>query len=589
VKRFLLLVLGIASVLPLFPQTPAKKAVTEGFRQDGPVYYATASGTGSSQSEAQEKARGAALRSLFAGLGKDRLFAEVFMGSPPVGLSFSVDSSGRSALAWAATVTARIDDESVRIVERGSYLAAAISLLDQAESAQADAADKASRASAAEANGQLGEALGSYGMARDSSSKGLSLMESIGDSTVFSSRGKRTAPDLRRSLASVRDEAVAGIARVRKADAALAADDASKAAADVIEESLASADKAQALLDETNPIVGDVTSYGKERLVPVRDKLAIGRRSLGDSRDALLRAAPSLPKERGYLRDKLEYARRRLDTQDASLLAAWKTVDQEIRDPAVRRAARAQAWRWTFLHVPKEYLGIRVYPALGLSSDAEPRRSPFDMSGSAEGAFGTGGGVWVRSVIASQHLEIGSEAAEASEFSINQSFDLGFWGRSLYFVGYSWDWYRSVDGTSLSQKPGLVRFGFGGVERQASGLPRADWNLCLSYEIPYRSDDFLLWNVVNAGLDAQFRLGDVAVLEAKIAHRAHRDPELLVGPGYMAVFSWSAAVAIRLPPPFTWGAEYYGSLSRPMNAKGEAEDSLATGEGNFRFFIGYSL
>ncbi|HET7839349.1 MAG TPA: hypothetical protein VFL04_06285, partial [Rectinemataceae bacterium] len=467
-------------------------------------------------------------------------------------------------------------------------LAAATSLLDQAEEAQAEAEESSGRASAAEADARLGDALGAYGMARDSSSSGLSLIEPLGDSTIFSTKGKRTAAELRRSLASSRDGAKAGIDRIGKAEAALAADDASKAAAAVIDQSLAEADRAQALLDENSAVVGDVASYPPERLVPVRDALAIGRRSLADAKAALLRADPSLPKDKGYLRDKLEYARRRLDTQDASLLAAWRTVDQEIRDPAVRRAARAQAWRWAFLHVPKEYLGLRVYTPLGLSTEAEAKRVPFDLQGRAEGAFGSEGGVWARSVIGSEHLEIGSEGAEAQEFRVSQSFDFGFWSRSLFFVGYSWDWYRSVEGQSLSQRPGAVRIGIGGVSRQASGMPRADWTMGLSWEIPYRSEEFLLWNALNAGVDAQFRLGDVAVLEAKIAHRAHLDPGL-PAPGLVAVLQWSAALAIRVPPPFLWGVEYFGSLSRPMNASGEAEDSSRIGEGSFRFFLGYSL
>ncbi|HET7839489.1 MAG TPA: hypothetical protein VFL04_06985, partial [Rectinemataceae bacterium] len=109
-----------ASALPLICQAqPAPPA--EGFRQDGSLYYATASGTGPSQGEAQENARGAALRSLFTGLGKDRLYAEVFMGSPPVGLSFTVESATKASSGYVAVVSLRIDDESIRIIERGPY------------------------------------------------------------------------------------------------------------------------------------------------------------------------------------------------------------------------------------------------------------------------------------------------------------------------------------------------------------------------------------------------------------------------------------------------------------------------------------
>ncbi len=587
-RRLLLVLAACSSLLPLFSQTAKPAPPAEGFRQEGSSYLATASATGSGQAEAQEQARGAALHSLFSGLGKDRLFAEVFLGSPPVGLSFTVESALKTGSGYTALVTVRIDDESVRIVERGPYLAAAISLLDQAEASQADAEAKVGRASGAEADGSLGEALGSYGMARDSAHTGLSLMEALGDSSIFSSKGRRSAAELRRSLQANRDAALAGIQRIGKAEAELAADDASRAASELIDASLAAADKAQTSLDDSAPILADPSSYPLERLVPVRDSLAIGRRALSDAKAALLRAGPSLPPDRGYLRDKLDFAIRRLATQDAALLAAWKSVDLEIRDPAVRRAARAQAWRWAFLHLPREYLGLRVYLPLGLSTKGGASQLPFDLKGSAEGAFGSGEGVWVRTVFSTAHLEIGSSQSEAEEFRVSQSFDLGFWGKSLFFVGYTWDWYRSFEGTAVSQRPGQVRLGIGGVSRQASGGLGADWTLGLSWEIPRKTDTFLLWNVVNAGAEAQFRLGDVAVLEAKLAHRAHADP-LLPYPGYAAVFEWSAGLALRIPPPFIWGAEYFGSLSRPLDLKGEAEDASARAEGGFRFYIGYSL
>ena len=61
-------------------------AAREGFRSDGSTYVSVASARGSSAEGAEKLARGAALRGLFDGLGKDRLFAEVFTASPPLSL-----------------------------------------------------------------------------------------------------------------------------------------------------------------------------------------------------------------------------------------------------------------------------------------------------------------------------------------------------------------------------------------------------------------------------------------------------------------------------------------------------------------------
>jgi hypothetical protein len=570
----------------------ADAPVAEGFRAEGSNYVSVASALGSNSQEAEEKARGAALRGLFAGLGKDRLFAEVFTASPPLSLSIQVLASSKLASGYKTIVRLVIDDESVRIVERGPYMAAAVGILDRAE-AGSDEAD-ARRASAAAAEADLGAALDRYGMAIDACHVALELIDPVADPGIFSTKGKRTAPELKKILASTIADASAGVERVKKAEAALAEDESGAAAIGVADAAIAAADQAQALLDEIAPVLGDVSAYGEERLSPLRDRISTQRSGLSDSGAALDRAQAALPRGNGgFAGDKLDFARRRLDTADASLAAAYKTVDREIRDPAVRRAARAQALRWALYHEPREYVSLRGYLPFKLGgSEGALTGSPLDADANLEGAFAFGsGGVWVRSQAKLSDTDLEPGEAGGDEVAFTQSFDFGVWGKSLYFAGYRWDWLRRVDGASFP-KAGAVELGLGGVYEHGASTERfrrADWLLSLSYELPYPTSDSPLWNVLNAGLDAQFRLGDLALLEASVSKRLDQLSDAGSLPQYVSVLHWSLDVGLRLPPPFSYGVEYFGDYVQPMKGDGTLGSATNFDGGHFRFFVQYSL
>ena len=209
-----------------------------GVSRAGLAAISTASGTGASEAAAEAKARSAALHGLFAGLGKDGLFAEVFSASPPLGLNFQVIKSSREGLGFKAQVLLKVDDESIRIVERGPYLAAALGILDKAESFSDEADARRESAAAAEAAGDLGAALVAYGMAVDACRSALQLIGPVEDPSIFSSKGKRTAPELKKGLASTLTEGQAGIERLKKAEAALAADATTAAASEVADAAL---------------------------------------------------------------------------------------------------------------------------------------------------------------------------------------------------------------------------------------------------------------------------------------------------------------------------------------------------------------
>jgi len=595
-KRILLVALVAASVLagPLLAQetkaaAPAGTPPT-GFSAERGNYRAVGEAVGKDPGEAQELARNAALGLLFRGLGKDRLYAEVFVGAPPVGLSFELLSSVKEGAKVRARVAVSVDDESIRIIERGAYLAAAISLLDKAEDAAVEAESRSAQGAAAEAQASLGDALAAYGLAEDSARSGSKLIEVIGDPSIFSSRGKRTAPDLRRSLAAAQESAAAGIGRIRAAQAKLEADETGKAIGESVKRAIAAADRGDALIAGSRDILSDPSAFGPERLSPLRDKLALERRAIADAEADLGRAKAALPKDAGYRTDELDYARRRLDTVDASLASAYHSVDREIRDPLARRTARARALRWVFLHQPTERLSVRAYLPVAVDPQAEDvlAAAPFDFSIAAEGAFPLGqGGVWARTRADSETTDLRSDRDGDEEFAIHQSFSLGFWKRALLYAGYDWDWYRGFD-SGRRRRNGQIEFGLGGVsaKRGPEGVHRADWLLALSYDIPGSYEVSSFWTVFNAGLEAQFRLGSLALLEARASERLREGP----ADGELdAIFRWELGFGLRLPAPFTLGCEFCGDLSWPLEPDGSLGERNPGDAGAFRFYVGYAL
>ncbi len=573
------------------PASGGGKAAQEGFRSEGSSYVSVASGKGPSAQEAAANARGAALHGFIVGLGKDGLFAEVFAASPPIGLNFQLLESSRDGMGFKAVVQLKVDDESVRIVERGPYLAAALGILDKAEAESDEAHGRRVKASAAETEGDLGTALGQYGMAVDACRSAIQLVEPVGDPSVFSSKGKRTAPDLKKGLAAILQDSTAGVERVKKAESALAADATSASANKVADTALASAADAQALLDEVKPVLGDLSANSEDKLSPLRDRLSIQRRTLSDSRAALERAQAALPKGKsGFVNDKLDFARRRLATADESLQKAFSAVDREIRDPSARRAARAQTIRWALLHEPRENLSLRTYLPFKVATTGTKgiELSAMDPSLAFEGAFTMGGGgVWVRSQARMDSTDLTPGTTGGDEVALSQSFDFGVWSKTLVFAGFTWDWLRNVDQTSFP-KNGTIKLGLGGIYRHKiadESFHRADWLISVNYQIPYTMTEFRLWNVANAGLDAQFRLGNIALLEASLAARLD---ELSSG-NYASVFGWSLGFGLRIPPPFTFGAEYFGDYVQPLGTDGKLGPATGFEGGRFRFYLQYSI
>ncbi len=70
------------------------------------------------------------------------------------------------------------------------------------------------------------------------------------------------------------------------------------------------------------------------------------------------------------------------------------------------------------------------------------------------------------------------------------------------------------------------------TDRLTDRFRRADWLVSLSYQIPYAMDEAELQNILNVGLDAKFRLGDIALIEASASKRLDAATPYLAPLGY---------------------------------------------------------
>jgi len=535
------------------------------FSAQGPDYIAEASGKGATESEAQNDALRAAIGVVMESLGKDRLFAELFFKNPPVTMSWKKLSSTKGATSWTVSLRLVVDDESLRLLYNTAYVSTVSTMLDGAETRLADAERLSLDARTAETDGELGRAMSLYWQSRDACDAGLDLLAPIGDAAVFSTFGKKKAPELREVLGAVRTTAVSGYDRIHAAERGLAED-----------EELASVLSSLAAIDEdvsdaevwANGIASraaKIEGTPKAELRAFSDELGVKARILSDSRLALARIEDTVPRSKEIIIARIDVVRRRIDSISSYLGTTKSAVDREIRDPAIARAKRSQNIRWALLHEPMGALALRVYTSFGLDPASNDisfgDTGQFEFTTSSERAFGDERGVWIASSFRKDDAVLaltGAAGGLARNTGYTQLVDLGFFGRGLWGVGFSWDWLRQVEG-AVADKRIAFRALLGGIDRS---LDRSSWLIALSWEPPYDLADFQAVNVFNVGLDTRIRLGSAVELEAGLALRPRQS---VPGQGYDSNLSYSIGAGFHLPKPFLWGIEYAGYAVRSLD------------------------
>jgi hypothetical protein len=573
----LFIVICAAAALPAAAQPKDAQ-----FSVEGPNYVAQAVGRGDSEAQAQNEALRAAIGVIMEALNKDRLYTELFLKNPPVSMNWKKLSAEQGLRLWTVRIALTVDDESLRILQNGAYLSTVSNLLDDAEEGFLEAEKSVVAARTAESDGQLGRAMSLYWQARDAAESGLALISSIGDAAIFSSQTKKKAPELREVLDALRASAVSGYDRIRAAERGLAEDESLSSAL----AALAAIDAEVAAIEDWAESIGPrasaVEGSPRAELMAFGDELASRLRSLSDSRLALARVEPLVPKSKELVRVRLDVNRKRIERTERYLKSTKAAVDREIRDPAIARAKRAQNLRWAFLHEPSGALALRLYSPFGLDPSAKDiafmDTGRFEFGLRSEGAFGGDKGFWISSSLFKDDavLALPSGAGGlAKNTGYSQNLDLGFYGRGLFGAGISWDWLRRVDGESVEKRLALRALA-GGMDE---GAKRAAWLMALSWELPYELNSFELANYLNFGLDGLLRLGNAVELGAGLSYRVRES----VGYGYDASLRYNAGAGLRLPKPFLWGLEFAGHAAKPLGGGSSIAASY------IRMFLEYSL
>jgi len=543
------------------------------FSVQGLEYVAEVSGRGATEAEAQNDALSTAIAVIMESLGKDRLFSELFIKNPPVTMSWKRLSSEKGLSSWVVRLRLSVDDESLRLLYNTAYLSTVSTMLDGAESRLGDAERLAGEARGAETDGQIARAMSLYWQAKDACDGALDLLSPLGDAAVFSTRGKRKAPELREIVTAVRTSVVSGYERMKTVGASLAADEELASAVETLERIEVDVAAIEAWSGGLAKRAERVESMERTALKALSDELAVKERILADSRLALGRVEDSVPKSKELVRARIDVARRRIDSLTAYFSSTKGVVDKELRDPAIARARRSQAIRWIFLHEPSGALSLRLYTPFGLDPGASDIRFAdtgfFEFGARAEQAFGSNGGVWIATDLSKvdypRSIVLESEGALNKGVAYSQSIDLGFYGKTLVGAGFGWDWLHLADGEALERRLSL-RALVGGV---STATRQASWLAALSWEFPYERDEFLAANVFNAGLDVLGRPGGVLELLAGISLR----PRPGLGEELDGVLRYRVGAGFRLPRPFLWGLEFYGyrvsSLAAPQRVRSD--------------------
>jgi len=577
--RVFLFVLLVVSNLPIgaLPDDAS-------FSAEGPDYIAEAIGSGDTEAEAQNAALRSAIDVIMTSLGKDALFSELFLKNPPVTMTWKKLSSEKGLTSWTVRLRLVVDDESLRLLYNSSYVSTVSTMLDGAETRLSDAERLASEARNSETEGQLGRAMSLYWQSRDACDSALDLLVPIGDAAVFSTFGKKKAPELREVLGVVRQTVVSGYDRIKAAEKGLAEDE-------ELASVLSSLAELETVVFEIEKWTGGIAEKAsrvegtaKAELKAFSDELATRQRTLSDARLALGRMEETVPKTKEIVRARIDVVRRRIDSSSDYIGKTKSSVDREIRDPAINRAKRAQSIKWLLLHEPSGALAFRFHTPFGLdpaSNDIaflDTGLLEFDLH--AEGAFGSSSGAWIATSFEKDDSLLSSTDMAGNHLKntgYTQTLDLAFYGRGFFGVGVSWDWLRKLEGSNVEKRLAL-RAMLGGMQ---DANERIAWLTVLSWEFPYELGEFEAENVFNAGLEALLRLGTAAEVNGSIALR----PRQSAIDEYETTFGYAIGAGFRLPKPFLWGIEYGGHSASTLGLAGAEKYRNSY----IRMFIEYSL
>ena len=229
--------------------------------------------------------------------------------------------------------------------------------------------------------------------------------------------------------------------------------------------------------------------------------------------------------------------------------------------------------RGVFLRHPSMYFGLRYVPNFDIG--AEGFSSPAVHQGQfrAEGLFDD---IYLRGLTTLGSLPL---STEYSMNSLTQEIALAYGGRSMWGLGFGWDWTRwfkaAEDNGEISspEDAPLRRFtasAFWIHPRRMQGVPASV--LELKYQIPQTLSPFIAAHVFNGELRYRIHVTDRILLTAGLGSTTVQNAPVGDSSDLSEALDhelyWSAGFGFRAPGPFRWSVNHTGSRVAPVGGEG---------------------
>lgn len=587
-------IFGLTVLILLIPIIiPAQESVMESdsFTHDISGYHAVGKATNTDKDEALRLAKANALNRIFSETGKDKLFSDLFISSWPEYISIEKSEVVKEDNKYMAQVKVLVDQNAMILTEN-SYRMEAENLLNRAEVKTDETEQLLKEAEKAEANLRMSEAFVLYGQARVRLKEVGELLKYLSDVSVQSSKGN-TLSTIRSLTGGMELRVTSGLTRLEalakesEKDKVLTELDESF---DLIMEEVKKLEKAV----ESNSEIEPFYDLPKTQLDSILIELNSSLEREEPIRERLLFLKSRVPEEKMLLKDRIDIAYTDLTALGIKIKKMKEEVELEIAEPRLKRQekARRKAERrrkiketvsYVFLHKPTEVLTFHY--TLPFEWDGE---SDITASGNpewwirAEGTFDMG--FWIRGLL--KHDEI--DLFEGHTETLTSEIGIGFFRETLFGVGFGWDWIRKINNEKCKElKENSLIFFMGKVNKERN---RVDALLSFKYRIPLIWDDIIIPYHMNMSVGGQVRAANILLAEAEFSTGCHpvlplsNTGQLKENLGYL--FGFKAAVALRIPPPFTWGVFYKGYGERTVNGDDLGDISY---NGRWGCFIEYSF
>ncbi len=544
-------------------------------------YHAYGAAAAGSREEALRLAKAAALERIFREIGKDKIFAEMFISAWPEAIETFVEQVTERDGGFAVSLSVSVTQTEVMLTE-SNYRVTVEELLNKSSGIVDEIDTNLRNAQELLEEAKLLEAHTAYRFAKSRTNEARDLLQNIGDKSLLSISGKNVSA-LLEEIASLETRTETGIAHIEKQ----IAEDESERSLQLLSQEL---DELQALVAKLalhSPFYDLPQSQLEEYRIDVESGLAKCTPIVERLSDYLT----TVPEEKELLASRIDLALQDAQRTRAKLTKMHEELQLEIRVPRLVRQERAsrrarlwgglaQAAKYLFLHTPREILTLHYTLPLTWDMDGPPQTTgEFEYRIRAEGAFDMG--LWVEAQLQQELIPM----LDSTNYRLSSEVGLGFFGSTLLGAGLGWDWLRRI----YPELPALSDEGFADGARElyvkaflggmSSDQQRVDWLLSAHYRLPALSGAFTPLYALNLNTELYIRAGRILLLSADTSFGGHQkravdlEQDCVIPDCTLFRFAWGVGLGVRLPPPVTIGAGYRGRILADIGEDGWLAES----------------